>query len=115
MKSLLIILVFVTLSFGSPIPKERKNPTITIVGVWDLQWGSIQQVVTVDGDGNYSSPPFGDGKYIATIDKDGNCVMSFNENKNHYKMIFDPVNNTGVGEHVNGGHIVPVYFKPRLQ
>ena len=97
---------------GTPIPRNEKQP-LTVVGTWDLQWGTIQQVCTFTKAGEYSSPNFGNGGYYIEWNQEEGATILFTESGRPYRMLFDKDGN-GIGNHLDDpDHVVTVKFTRR--
>lgn len=99
-----------------PAPREKIQPE-TIIGSWDLTWGTGLQQSTFRADGTCDSPQFGTGTW--NVGEDG--AIWFTESRGWvacYVMVIDWPTMTGRGARVNDegeiGEWIDVKLKRRV-
>lgn len=84
----------------SAVPAPRDKQPVSIVGAWDLTWGSGLQQSTFLPDGTCDSPQFGSGTWYQG--EDGAIWFSERGGNARYVMVINWDTMTGQGAWVNG-------------
>ncbi len=99
MRTLGILLIFVAVVVAVPAPKAPPvEPTaFSIVGTWEMRWGTIRQFPSFAADGTHDDPQFGPGPWEAESLGDGMFLIRFVERGNEYAVKFELETGNGWG------------------